>query len=71
LCKTVISGARVQIEMIDNQQGANYRFIIQLLFYIYLAIVRVVWAVQSCHLSTRLSRSLAQGVHCARYNLQI
>ena len=28
-----------------------------------LAIVRVVWAVQSCHLSTQLSRSLAKGAH--------
>ena len=29
-----------------------------------LDIVRVVWAVQSCHLSTQLSRSLAKDVHC-------
>ena len=28
-----------------------------------LAIVRVVWAVKSCHLSTQLSRSLAKGAH--------
>ena len=29
-----------------------------------LDIVRVVWAVQSCHLSIQLSRSLAKDAHC-------
>ena len=29
-----------------------------------LDIVRVVWAVQSCHLSTQLLRSLAKDTHC-------
>ena len=32
--------------------------------------VRVVWAVQSCHLSTQLSRSLDKGAHGSLYNLQ-